>query len=151
DRVLRAPEHEGRHGQLADARRHPVELRGARVVGIGRDVRDEPADPPAALGARVRRPIAGLDHLAERGTGQCERGLENAGERSVAVACTPGCSASRRGAGTGAPPRSTAVLSSTTPASRSGWSTAQPSEITPPQSWPIVTTGPVSPRASVRS
>ena len=66
--------------------------------------------------------------------------------------CTAGCRASRRAGGMGEPGGWwTAVLVSTTPASCCGCARAQPRLITPPQSWPTVTTGPSSPRAAVRS
>ena len=42
----------------------------------------------------------------------------------------------------------TAVLARTTARTRSRWASAQPSEITPPQSCPAVTTGPVTSSAS---
>ena len=121
------------------------------MVGLEGDVGDEVADRPATRGVPVGRgqrvaDVARQGRRDRRVVARTKVGVADAADVPHAGQVRPAGSAAGRGR---AGRLATAVLPSTTPRSRSRWASAQPSEMGPPQSWPTVTTGPVTPSASV--
>ena len=85
DRVARAPQHQHRDVEVADAGRDGVDGGVGRVVGPERDVRDEVPDRPAPRGRGVRRGerpshLPGEGGTRQRGGGLHEGRRPHAGE-----------------------------------------------------------------------
>ncbi len=140
DRVLRPPDERRRTVEGGDVGTDALELIVGGVPFVDGDVGDEAADPMPLGRGLVRGAEAGAD-LGERSP---RRGVtrRNPSVSTVAVGGIGPAKVARRGAGIGASSGWwTAVLRLIAASTRSRFRAAQPSERTPPQSWPRVTTG----------